>query len=98
MSRSEDHRKKRPAHLHLARQINAVHDAAKPDVREDHGDLTPADQQGCKRSFCAFALDGVHLFVFEQRRRQAAEFSVVLDDQYGAMFLLCLPHDRAPLP
>ena len=28
MSRSEDHRKKRPAHLHFARQINAVHDAA----------------------------------------------------------------------
>src|SRR5260370_31900654 len=73
MSRSEDHRKKRPAHLHLARQINAVHDAAKPNVREDHGDVSSADQQGCKRSFCAFTLDGVHLFVFEQRRRQAAE-------------------------
>src|SRR6266581_5125751 len=37
MPRGEDHRKKRPAHLHLARQINAVHDAAKADVSEDHG-------------------------------------------------------------
>src|SRR5262249_58620552 len=36
ISRGEDHGKKRPAHLHLARQINAVHDAAKADVREDH--------------------------------------------------------------
>src|SRR6266436_6904594 len=92
MSRSEDYRKKRPAHLHLARQINAVHHAAKTDVCEDHGDLTPADQQGCQRRFCAFALDGVHLFVLEQRRRQAAEFSVVLNDQYGSTFLLRLPH------
>ena len=96
MSRREEHGKKRPAHLHLARQINAVHDAAKPDVREDHGDLTPADQQSCERRFCAFALDGVHWFVFEQRRGQAAEFGVVLDDQYGSTFLLRLPH-VAPL-
>jgi hypothetical protein len=59
------------AYIHLACQIDAVHDAAKPDVREDHGDLTPADQQGCKRSLRAFALDGVQLFIFEQRRRQA---------------------------
>jgi hypothetical protein len=64
-----NHRKKRPAHLHLARQINAIHDAAKPDVSEDHGDLTPADQQGCKRSFRTLAFDNVQLFVFEQRRR-----------------------------
>jgi AI-2E family transporter len=46
VSRGEDHRKTRPAHLHLAREINAVHDAAKPDVREDHGDLTPAAASG----------------------------------------------------
>jgi hypothetical protein len=91
-----DHRKERPAHPYLARQINAVHDAAKPDVSEDHGDLTPADQQGCKRRFRAFALDGVYLFVFEQRRHQAAEFCVVLDDQYGSTFLLRLPHGSAP--
>jgi len=56
-----------------------------------------------QRSFRAFTLDGVDFFIFEQRRfifeqrrRQVTEFSVVLDDQYGAMFLLCLPHDRAP--
>jgi hypothetical protein len=69
MSRREDHREKRAAHPHLARQINAVHNAAKPDVREDHGHVTPADQQGCKRRFCAFALDALDFFVFEQRRR-----------------------------
>jgi hypothetical protein len=33
------------------------------------------------------------LFVFEQRRRQAAEFGVVFDDQHGSTFLLRLPHD-----
>jgi hypothetical protein len=43
--------------------------------------------------FRAFTLDGVQFFVFEQRRRQVAEFSVVLDDQYGSTFLLPLPHD-----
>src|SRR5438552_2584821 len=61
-------------------------------------ELPHADQQRCERSFCAFALNGVHLFVFEQRRRQAAEFGVVLDDQYGSTFLLRLPHHRAPFP
>ena len=35
VSRSEDHRKKRPAHLHLAREINALHDISKTDVGED---------------------------------------------------------------
>jgi hypothetical protein len=49
-----------------------------------------------KRSFRAFTLDGVDLFVLEQRRREAAEFSVVLDDQYGSMFLLRLPHGPVP--
>jgi hypothetical protein len=67
MLRSEDHRKKRLAHLHLACQINAIHDAAKPDVREDHGNLTPADQHGCKLSFRACAFDSVQQLVFEQR-------------------------------
>jgi hypothetical protein len=35
MPRSEDHRKKRPPHLHLAREINALHDTPKTDVGED---------------------------------------------------------------
>jgi hypothetical protein len=30
---------KRPAHLNLARQINAVHDIAKTDVREDRASV-----------------------------------------------------------
>jgi hypothetical protein len=54
------------------------HHAAKANVREDHGDLTPADQQDCERRFCAFTLDRVEVFIFEQRCRQAAEFSVGL--------------------
>ena len=33
--------------------------------------------------FCAFTLDCVEVFIFEQRCRQAAEFSVVFDDQYA---------------
>ena len=69
MPRGEDHGKKRPAQLHLPCQINSAHGAGKPDVREDHGDLTPADQHDRKRGFRAFTLDGVHFFVFEQRRR-----------------------------
>jgi hypothetical protein len=36
------------------------------------------------------------LFVFEQRCHQAAEFGVVLDDQYGWTFLLHLPYVSAP--
>ena len=77
-------------------RIHSVHGAGKPDVREDHGDLSPADQHDRKRSFRAFTLDGVDLFVLEQRRREAAEFSVVLNDQYGSMFLLRLPHGPVP--
>ena len=73
-----------------------VHGAGKPDVREDHGDLSPADQHDRKRSFRAFTLNGVDLFVLEERRREAAEFSVVLDDQYGPIFLLRLPHGPVP--
>jgi hypothetical protein len=45
---------------------------------EDHGYFTPAHQQHCQRGLRAFALGGVHLLVLEQRRRQAAEFGVVL--------------------
>ena len=46
---------------------------------EDHGNVSLADQHDCKRSFRAFAHDGVDLFVFEQGRRQATQFGVVLD-------------------
>jgi hypothetical protein len=37
-------RKKGPAQFHLPRQINSVHGTGKPDIREDHGNLTLADQ------------------------------------------------------
>jgi hypothetical protein len=87
---------KRPPHLTSRARSMPVHDAAKPDVREDHGDLAPANQQGCKRSFCDSVLNGVHLFAFEQCPRQVAEFSVVLDDQYGSTALLRLPYGWAP--
>jgi hypothetical protein len=50
MSRRHDPKEEVATASFLARQTNAVHDAAKPDVRED-GDLTPANQQRCKRSF-----------------------------------------------
>jgi hypothetical protein len=46
------------------------------------------------RRLRAFALDSVHFLVLEQRRRQAAKFGVVLDDQYGSPFVLRLPHDQ----
>jgi len=53
---------------------------------------TPADQQGRQRCFCAFALDGLHLFVLEQRRRQAAKFGIVFD----VFFHFCkVMHGRA---
>ena len=32
-SRGKDHRKKRPPHLHLACQIDPIHDAGKFDIR-----------------------------------------------------------------
>ena len=63
MPRGEDHRKKGPTLPHLPCQINAVHGTGKPDVGEDHGDVSPTDQHDCKRSFRAFALDGVDLLV-----------------------------------
>ena len=69
MPRGEDHGKKRPAQLHLPCEINSAYGAGEPNVREDHGDLSPADQHDRKRGFRAFTLDGVHFFVFEQRRR-----------------------------
>jgi hypothetical protein len=71
MPRSEDHWKKRPAHLHLPRQIHSIHDTGKPNVGEDHGDLSAADEHSCKRCFRAFALDYVEFAVFEQCRREA---------------------------
>jgi nucleotidyltransferase/DNA polymerase involved in DNA repair len=66
----------------LGYPLPSAHGAGNPDVRQDHGHLTPADQHDRKRSFRTFAFD----FVFEQRRRQAADFSVVLHDQYGWIF------------
>ena len=73
-----------PAHLNLARQIEPVHDGAKPNIREYHGDLSPTHEHEGKRGFSALTLDGFQLLVLEQRRRQVAEVGVVLDDQYGS--------------
>jgi hypothetical protein len=42
--------------------------------------VLPADQHDGKRSFSAFALDGVQLLVFKQRGGEAAQFSVIFDD------------------
>jgi hypothetical protein len=84
-------RKRSDGRLHVRRLPERSRWPAKPHVREDHGDLSPADQHDRKRSFRAFTLDGVDFFIFEQRRRQVTEFRVVLDDQYGAMFLVLAP-------
>src|SRR5215472_11950681 len=94
MPRDEDHWKKWPAHLHLPRQIYSVHDTRKPNIGEDYRDLSAADDHGCKRCFRAFAFYNVPRSVFEQCRHQTAEFSVVLDDQYGST----LPPHRDPPP
>src|SRR3954464_8141166 len=96
MPGGEDHGKKGPTLPHLPCQINSVHGTGKPDVCKDHGNVSPADQHDCKRSFRAFALDGVDRFVFEQCCREATEISVVLDNQYDSMFLLRLAHCRVP--
>src|SRR5437588_6735417 len=56
MSGGENHGKVWPAHFQLARQIDPVHDAAQPNVGEDHDDLPPTDQHDGKRRFRAFTL------------------------------------------
>src|SRR5207244_11241732 len=38
MSGRENHRKKGPAHPDLARQVDPIHSAGKPDIGKDHGD------------------------------------------------------------
>ena len=43
MSGRESHRKKGPAHSDLARQVDPSHSAGKPDIRKDHGDVSPTD-------------------------------------------------------
>src|SRR5262245_5346174 len=57
--RGKDHRKKRPPHLHLACQVDPIHDAWKFDIRKDHRDVSPADEHSCERGFSAFTLDRV---------------------------------------
>src|SRR5262249_31362371 len=42
MSGRENDRKKGPAHPDLARQVDPIHKAGKPDIRKDHGDVSPA--------------------------------------------------------
>src|SRR5262245_38289834 len=42
--------------------------------------------------FSALAFDGIELLLFKQRRSQAAQLRVVLDDQRGSAFRLCLTH------
>jgi len=57
----------------LARQINAVHDAAKAGLpARIRATSRPPIRMTCKAGFRAFALDGVH-FSSRQRRRQVTE-------------------------
>ena len=55
----------RPAHLHLVRQIDPVHDTGKPDVGKNHGHVVPTQEHGCKGRFGALAFDGVKLAFLE---------------------------------
>src|SRR5207245_6044196 len=59
---------------------------------KDHGDVLSDDQQDGKCGFSALTFDGIELLLFKQRRSQAAQLRVVLDDQCGSAFLLCLTH------
>jgi hypothetical protein len=61
-----------------------LHYSAQPYVCENHINVPPTHQHNGKRGFGTFTLDGFQLLVFEQRRRQAAQVGVVLDDQYGS--------------
>jgi hypothetical protein len=80
MPRGENNGKQRPAQPYFVRQIDPIHDATQPNVCEDQCNVLSTDQHDGKRSFGAFALNGVQLLVFKQRDGEAAQFSVILDD------------------
>src|SRR5262249_27897176 len=96
MSGRENHRKKGPAQPDLARQVDPIHNAGKPDIRKDQCTVSPADEHRGKGSFGAFTLDGIEFTVFKQPRRELAQFGVVLDDQHRSTILLGLSHIYAP--
>src|SRR5262249_4853685 len=76
----KDHGKQRPPHLHLACQIDSIHDARKADIRKDHGDLPPANEHCRERGFSAFAFDRIELLV-EQLGGEVTQLGVVLTEQ-----------------
>src|SRR5215468_11855853 len=92
MPRSEDHWEERPAHLYLPSQIHSIHDAGKPNVSEDHGDLSAVRKHSCKRCFCAF-IDAVEFAIFKHCRREFAQYRVILDNQHRSTRLvhICTP-------
>src|SRR5262245_2429978 len=69
---SSTNRKKRPPHLHLACQVDPIHDAWKFDIRKDHRDVSPADEHCCERGFSAFTLDRVEFSFVKQLCCEAA--------------------------
>src|SRR3954462_15383921 len=74
MPRGENNGKQRPAQPYFVRQIDPIHDATQPNVCEDQCNVLSTDQHDGKRSFGAFALNGVQLLVFKQRGGQAAQW------------------------
>jgi hypothetical protein len=83
MSGGENHGKKGPSQSYLPRQIDAVHRSGQPHVGKDHSNVAPPHKHNRKRSFRAFTLNSFQLLVFEQRRCEASQVEIVLDDQYG---------------
>ena len=62
-----------------------------------HDRSTPSMAPGSRMSAKIMATSRPPIsMTLEQRRREAAEFGVVLNDQYGSMFLLRLPHGPVP--
>jgi hypothetical protein len=62
-----------------------------------HDRSTPSMTPGSRMSAKIMATSRPPIsMTLEQRRREAAEFGVVLNDQYGSMFLLRLPHGPVP--
>src|SRR5262245_57016023 len=89
--RGKDHGKQRPPHLHLACQIDSIHDARKADIRKDHGDVPPANEHCRERGFSAFAFDRIELLV-EQLGGEVTQLGVVLNEQNRSPFLLGFSH------
>src|SRR5262245_55408229 len=56
--RGKDHGKQRPPHLHLACQIDSIHDAGKTDIRKDHrSEEHTSELQSLRHLVCRLLLE-----------------------------------------